>query len=412
MSTPEFCLVESSIMEFLQKHRKLILLLLGNLIALIIVSNELNAQDQPYIFGTVTTYTGQYTGQMQWGDEEAIWFDLFNAEKVEKPKEVSVKNEWSLAKIWTEGGTTIHQFNCQFGNIKEIVGIGKSRFTLIQKDGTSIVLNGDGYNDAGSDIRINDLELGMLEISWDKIRKIEFKEAPRNLEPMAGTHLYGTVQTDRKGNFKGYLIWDNDERLDEEKLDGDEKGRDLSIPFKNISSIRKEGRGCDVTLHSGRTLYLTNSNDVNEGNRGIMVMNPEIGFIEIPWRYFSQVNFSEPQTDLGYSYFKRPKGISGQVYTKNESHTGQLIYDLDEYWEYEMIEGMDDGIQYKIPIHNIRRIEPKNSEYSEIQLKNGTTLLLGKLRDVTSGNAGILVIDKSSKTKHVRWDQVQEIVLD
>lgn len=402
-------------MTFVMKYRKEILLIVGNLIAFLIVTNELTAQDRSgYIYGRVTTYSNEYVGQIRWGDEEAIWLDMFNAEKTEKSVEVNKGDDYLITSIWKDNKShSAHQFNCQFGDIKEITSIGKSRLTLIHKDGTKIALNGSGYNDASSTLRVEDDELGLVKVSWSKIKKIEFFEARTKGALIEGEHLYGKVSTYRKGDFEGYIIWDKDERLGEEKLDGDVGSDDVSIPFKNIVSIKSRGDGSDVKLKSGRELYMDDSNDVDNGNRGIIVMDPEVGYIQIPWSYFDKVEFSEPKKMVSYNDFKKPKGIFGQVYTtNNKSYSGRLAYDLDEYWEYEIIEGKDDKIEYNIPIRHIQRIEPKNDSYSEIQLKNGKTLLLGKLRDVSGYNAGILVMSGNQKPKYIEWEDVLEIVFE
>lgn len=404
-------------MSFMTKYRREILLIIGCLIGFFILSSKSNAQNRhAYIYGRVTTYSNQYEGQIRWGNEEAIWLDHFNAEKVHPTVEVEGyrNSDWSIVSIWKENkASTTHQFSCQFGDIKEISGIGRSRFTLIFKDGTDITLNGSGYNDVGATLRVEDEELGLVKIKWDKIRKVEFFEA-KDGSLMLGEHLYGTVKTFRNRSFEGYIIWDADERLGNEKLDGKANGEKVSISFKNIRSIEREGNGCDVTLKSGRSMYVSGTNDVNEGNRGIVVMSLEIGYIEIPWSDFEQAEFHEPKRKLSYRDFTKPKGIYGQIYTRGErSYSGRLVYDLDEFWEFEMIEGKDGRLEYSLPIRNIQRIEPKNDSYTEIRLKNGEILLLGKLRDVTRSNAGVLVISgNNKKTNYIDWDDILEIVFD
>lgn len=403
-------------MMLVRKYRRELLLVIGNLIALLILANELRAQDSGiYIHGTVTTYSGEYTGQIRWNKEEAIWTDLFNAEKIDKVVVVEdYDRDWSLTNIWKDNKSSVrHQFNCQFGDIKEITGIGKSRVTLVNKDDVRITLSGSGYNDVGTTIYVQDIELGLVKISWDKIRSIKFSEARGNIDLMTGEALYGKVSTFRNGDLEGYVIWDADERLGEEMLDGEAKGDDLSIPFKNIASIESKGSGSEVTMKSGRSFYLTGSNDVNRGNRGIMVMDPEIGYIEIKWDDFEKVEFIKARKKISYSDFKRPKGIYAQVYTRGKSYYGQIVYDMDEFWEYEIIEGMDSKVRYNIPIRNIQSIRPRNDDYSDVKLKNGKELLLGKLRDITRGNAGILVMDeKAKKSKYIDWDDVEEIIFD
>ena len=418
VSQIDFYIIENDRTSFMTKYRRKILLLIGSLIASLIMTSEADAQNRgAFIYGKVTTYSGEYQGQIRWGTEEAIWLDHFNAAKVSSTVEVDdVKSsDWSVVSIWKDNkAPTKHQFSCEFGDIKEISGIGKSRFTLVYKNGTSIVLDGQGYNDVGTTLRVEDEELGLVKLKWEKIKKIEFFDAKHDFPLMLGEHLYGRVTTNRKGNFEGYVIWDHDERLGDEKLDGEINREDVAIPFKNITSIEAHEDGCEVEMKSGRSHYVTGSNDVNKNNRGVIVMNRDMGYIEIPWSYVEKVDFFETNDTWSYNDFKKPEGIFGQVYTENDqSYSGRLVYDLDEYWELELIEGRDDKLEYQIPIRNIRRIEPKNDSYSEIQLKNGEVLLLGKLRDVAYPNAGVLVMyENGQKPKHIDWDDILEIVLD
>ena len=62
---------------------KTVLIIIGNIIALLILIGAANAQESSgYIYGTVTTYSTSYTGQIRWADEEAYWNDYFNAYKM------------------------------------------------------------------------------------------------------------------------------------------------------------------------------------------------------------------------------------------------------------------------------------------------------------------------------------------
>ena len=64
----DFYIIENDRMSFMAKYRKEILLLLGFLIASLIVSSEVIAQNRsPYIYGKITTYSGDYQGQIRWG---------------------------------------------------------------------------------------------------------------------------------------------------------------------------------------------------------------------------------------------------------------------------------------------------------------------------------------------------------
>jgi hypothetical protein len=161
---------------------------------------------------------------------------------------------------------------------------------------------------------------------------------------------------------------------------------------------------------------MVGSNDVNDENRGITVTTAGIGALTIPWTDFVRVDF-EKQPDLSafyYNTFDDPIGITGTVrIIDNQNVTGSIIFDLDEAWEIEMLEGDDDEIQYKIPFRNIKKIIPKNYNYSIIELKNGESLLLGDRRDVSEDNDGILVFKPGNEDPiYISWKRIDEIILN
>jgi hypothetical protein len=411
------------------KHRKTILIIIGNLVAAFLLVSYSQAQDNSgYIYGRVSTVNGDYVGKIRWGDEETFWFDHFNAAKKRNQnlEELSEKYgnkkksdwldfDWSLESIWADKIGLSHQYTSQFGDIRRIIVVNSSTVKLELKNGREIMLSGEGYNDIGTTVRVQDKELDDLSIRWDRITEIEFLPTPSNLKVEHGRPIYGTVETFRKGTFTGFIQWDNDERLSNERLDGDSNDEDVSLAFSTIRSIEKKGNGSLVVLMSGREFYLTNSNDVNDENRGIIVTDPQIGRVEIPWKYFQKCTLKDsPGTGPSFTKYPAPQGIRGTVYTVDgDELTGQLIYDIDEKWELEMLEGNDDDVEYIIPFRNIATITPKNYAYSMIELKNGEKILMGGSRDVSDDNDGILVYKSNDQEPaHVPWDKVIEIRFD
>ena len=95
------------------------------------------------------------------------------------------------------------------------------------------------------------------------------------------------------------------------------------------------------------------------------------------------------------------------------SHEGQIIFDMDEFWDMEVLDGNDDYVEYQIPFRNIGKIIPKNRSYSLIVLRNGQEILLGDTQDVSSSNDGILILGNGSdKPINVDWDDIDEIVFN
>lgn len=417
-------------MRFFKKYKKTLLLAVGILLVMIILSDVRAQSDEGFIYGKVYTVDNTYQGQIRWGTEEAFWNDIFNASKLyknnfhvlvpkEKKKEESIWGDfdWRLSSIWEDKGisSTSHQFSCQFGDMKEMEITGSSRVKIILKNGVVLEVGGDGYNDIGTTVRVLDNEVGLVSINWDRLRKVEFLPTPARLKSNMGKPLYGTVQTVRKGEFTGFIQWDHDERLGIDKLDGNSTDGNVSVEFDKIKQITKFERGSKVLLMSGREYYLTNTNDVNSGNRGIIISVEGIGKIKVPWKAFQKVTFSEPKNSgEGYKEYKVPTGLYGRVEQyEGKTATGRIIYDIDEAWELEMLEGDDDEIGYEVPFRNIRKITPKNYDYSLITLRNGETLLLGGGRDVSQNNAGLLVFKKGEQDpEHIQWKNITEIVFD
>jgi hypothetical protein len=406
------------------KHRRTILILLGNIIAAFLLADAMAQDTQGYIYGTVKTFDQTYQGQIRWGNEEIFWNDYFNAakEKNDSYSSYSDKNEkswndfdWSLESIWEDKIGLSHQFSCEFGDIKTLKDFTRSELTLVLKNNAEIRLNGTGYNDVGTTLKIKDNEIGEVSVKWDRIERIDFQPTPKDLNVRKGKPIYGTVETYRKGTFTGFIQWDHDERIGTDKLDGDNRDGDVSIAFSEIKYIEKKGDGCIVEMKSGREFYLTNSNDVDNSNRGIIMTVPGVGKIDIPWKYFINAKLTEaPNSGWAYTDYKSPKGLFGTVYTiQGDEFKGQIIYDLDEKWEIETLDANDDDVKYQIAFRNIDSIVPKNYAYSMIELKNGDKILLGGERDVSDKNDGLLVYGSpNSEPEFIKWDKIVEINFD
>lgn len=421
-----------TVVLLMQRYKKPILLLIGNLLAGFILLHESKAQDaQGYIYGRITTFDQVYQGQLRWDDEEAFWNDHFNATKIKNEYYEEIKDRntdkdedfdwsnfnWNLSSIWEDKlrELSTHQFVCQFGDIDALTDLSRDKVTLQMKNGLEIRLDGSGTNDVGTTIFVNDDEIGEISVNWDRIKSVDFLPTPRKIRVNGGQPIFGTIETYRKGTFTGFVQWDHDERLGDDKLDGDNRDGDVSIPFSQISSIEKKGNGSIVILNSGREFYLTNSNDVDNDNRGIIMTVPGIGKIDIPWKYFVKATF-EPAPDSGPSYhdYPPPVGISGTVYTIREDKiSGDIVFDMDESWELEILDGDDDDVEYKIPFRNLKSIEPKNYAYSMVTLKNGDKILLGGTQDVSDDNDGLLVFVKNrDEPLYIDWEEIVEIVFD
>lgn len=388
------------------------------------------------IYGTVTTDEDrQYTGQLRWGDEEAFWFDFFNSSKPtndfieylsddeldalhdnDENHGIFQRNGRNWNWNWNNHGDKnhTHLFAIQFGDIASIDIGRRERIKLELKNGDIIRLEG-GSNDIGADIQVADQEIGNIKLDWHEVTKVEFLSTPSSIENHYGEPLYGTVKT-IDDSFTGYVQWDHDERLSEDELNGDHEDGELDIPFGTIRSIQAKRRGSEVELKSGRKFYLTGSNDVNDDNRGIIVNIEGLGRVDIPWDEFVEVQFVDAPaiSNVDYASFNRGSMlIQGDVkLEKGEDMSGTIVFDLDEQYQCEMLNGKKDDIDYFIPFSNIHQITPLSRSKTEIELKSGKKIELRDAVDVDDNNDGALVFGQNDDDpEYAPWHEVEAIVL-
>ena len=387
------------------------------------------AQDEGFIYGRVTTEEGRnYEGALRWGKEEVYWVDMFNSQKEENPnldyltrEEVYElrrgRGDWGdnlsvwIGNNWGDKwGSNTHQFACQFGDIKKLELYRGDQVRIELRDGTKVDVDG-GSNDIGRKVKIMDPEIGEIELDWDRIEEIEFLPTPKKLERKFGEPLYGTVESDY-GLFTGFVQWDHDERVSNDKLDGDSYDGDMSIPFGNIKSIENMGSRSEVILKSGRDMVLRGTNDVNGENDGIIVNIEGVGRVDIPWRDFEKVTFKDyPNAGKSYDDFKKNEDLQGTVVARGKEFKGRIVYDLDEEYDVEVLQGKIDDMEYIIPFRNIKSIEPRGYRSSMITLRGGQEIKLEDGQDVSDRNTGILVFEKKEPV-YIRWEDVDMITFD
>lgn len=386
-------------------------------------------EDDGYIYGKVIMKNDtEYQGVIRWGDEESFWDDMFNATKLEneyadyfydddlevigddnRDRRNRKRGRWFVR--WSDNsGVSTHQFKCRFGDIQSMELLGRDGVLLTFKNGEEIELE-DGSNDVGTEVKVFDKELGSIDLKWRRIDRIEFMETPNQLSEKFGEPLFGQVTT-RNGSFEGFIQWDHDECLSTDILDGESDDGKMKIEFGKIASIKRERRGALVTLKSGREIYLDDSNDVDEDNRGIVVKDPKgYGKALIEWREFEEIRFSKPSgSGPAYNDFKSARVLEARIETKDgQTVSGKIAYDLDESFDLEMLDGKFDRVEYHIPFRNISSITPQRRYGSLVKLRNGDTLELEESRDVDDDNAGILVWTGGENVSYVPWDNVEKV---
>lgn len=231
---------------------------------------------KPYaerLFGKVTTLDRTFEGFIQWDSEECLSTDELDGE--------------------SDDG----RLSLEFGRIRAIERVSRSRSKVELADGRSVTLS--GTNDVNDDIRgvwVEDPRFGRVKISWEVFRRVEFSRAPSSGPGYDAftvpKPLRGTVKDVDGKAFTGQIVFDVDESETWEILDGSVDGVEYSVPFGMVASISPQGRhGSRVTLRNGTELRLEDSHDVSDENSGVLVIaGPEGEPRYVPWDEVARID--------------------------------------------------------------------------------------------------------------------------
>ncbi|HSN57319.1 MAG TPA: hypothetical protein VLT32_21805 [Candidatus Sulfomarinibacteraceae bacterium] len=379
-----------------------------------------------FLYGSVETRNGQtITGFLRWDDEEAFWSDHFNGSKGELPylelaegREPDPDGTWWQRLVERLGGDLGlagegRVVAVRFGDLAKIeVGRG-DEVVLTLRDGTELEVDG-GSNDIGATVVVRGAEFGVVEVPWRKVASVTFAPAPADADPGV-FRLRGTVTTDA-GELAGPIQWDAEECLSTDILDGDTDDGRVKLEMGRIRSIeRRDGRSALVTLRDGSSMVLSGTNDVNRDIRGILVDDPRFGRVEVPWKAFERAVFDEPGgSGPGYADFAPPRPLSGAVTTRGgEELAGRLVFDLDEAWSWEMLDGTADDLDYSIPFALVASLEPAGSSGTLVRLRGGEELRLEGSHDVDPDNDGVALLPAAGGgPRYVPWREIERIELD
>ncbi len=381
---------------------------------------------QDRLYGRITTRDGRVLqGPIRWDKNEASWLDLLDASRKfpERNREAAKRSGLATeAKEVRVLGVRIARFDeanipsstsvgVRFGQIQSIEPLPDDGARLILKSGQEVILNGGA--DVGSRMRnliVEDTAAGSVELKWRDLETVEFMEAPAAARSKFGERLWGTLLSRRMGGFQGLVCWDVDEIFSADLLDGEVKGKKRSVPFGEIASIqRNDSRSAKVVLKTGEEIVLSGTNDVNDENRGILVMDPGLGVVRVGWEEFDRLVL-EPIPELNPKALADPGPLRGVVYTEGgEKWHGKIRWDNDEEYGWEILDGEDRGVQYEIEFGLIKSIEKATPNSSAVTLADGRTFELTGSNDVGQDNKGIYVTADNGQVTAVAWKDFRRV---
>ena len=347
------------------------------------------------LYGNVVTRSGQeFEGYIRWDRNEGSWADLLDYDRK---------------------GHRSARSGIRFGHIERIDVLNSRAAMFTLKSGASQELGGV-RSDLGRRMRalvVDDPRQGVAELKWRDLEAVEFMPAPEGVIP-EGERLYGTLVTRAGLEFTGYVGWDVDEIFTTDVLDGEDAARhDQQIAFGDIASIHRESsRASRVVLDNGDEMVLHGTNDVGRTNRGISVSDPALGQVKVGWKDFSEVRFYEaPTHQITYGEFDGGRPIRGTVVTESgEELTGDIRWDNDEEYTWEMLDGDYKGIDFNIEFSQIASIV-KRGYSAAVQLEDGRSFHLSGSNDVNPGNRGITIRADDGSAHGVEWDDFVELRL-
>ena len=400
------------------------ILLLWSVIAL--------ADNSGRIYGKILTVDGdELEGLIRWDKNEGSWVDILNGNKNrhrsrsdrdrDRRRSYRDRNRGRVKFFGLTIGSENNVYyssgsrasGIRFGHIKTLEYIGDDEALLTLKNGEEVEFEG-GSTDIGDNIReiiIEDKREGELELLWDDIDRIEFMASPGDEESNLGERLYGTLVTRRGETFTGFVCWDTDELFSRDVLDGDERGRSRRIKFGKISAIeRYSGSGATVYLKGGDEMILKGTNDVNSGNRGIAILDPNLGMVEVEWDEFDRLDFSDLPKGIDYSMFDGGRRLYGTVLDDDgEKYTGEIIWDDDEEYTWEILDGSYRGVEFDVEFGMIKSIERQSSRGSVVTLIDGRQLKMRDSNDVDDDNNGIFITLDDGDIVELDWYEFDRI---
>lgn len=228
------------------------------------------------LYGTVLTRSGfTYTGLIKWDMDEHLRSNYIDGLTREEEKKrfrfmeihaIRPKEEGALITLLTDEEIFLH--------------------------GTSNVSN------SNKGILVRDPKWGQVIIRWRDFKEVTFLTYPENAgfgydAFQKGNSLRGHVRTTDNEDWEGPLIYDLDEKLDIETLDGwDKAGALRQVPFGFIQKVYPiNEQQSAIILKDGNKLILGERSDVTEKNWGILIFLPHDKYKYIPWDKVSWIKF-------------------------------------------------------------------------------------------------------------------------
>ena len=201
------------------------------------------------------------------------------------------------------------------------------------------------------------------------------------------------------------LTWDVDDSEDARLVPS-------GLRFAHVRQLEPvDSRTARVTLTSGAEIMLrASSTRLGGAIRGIDVDLPGGISRQVTWADLRSVEFfpapaAAPPSDARRLFAAvRARG--------DEIFTGYVAWDRDEIFEADILDGRQNGREFPIAFHDIRRIGRASDRSAHVSLRNGGEVEIRGTNDVDRRNRGIEVVDPAFGRVIIPWDDFESADFD
>lgn len=238
--------------------------------------------------------------------------------------------------------------------------------------------------------------------------------------------IYGTITTVDDDVYTGQIRWDDEEVYWFDFFNSEKKGNEYLryLSRKDMEHLESRNDSWEGLFDLFR--IESHNEDFNHifecmfgniktmdftGRRSVRLTFKNNRDIE--WDEFEKLELKPEHQSAGPSYhnFGVPYRLEGTVeLTNGTSLNGYIVYDLDETWDFEILQGEDDDMEFSIPFGYIKEIIPKNYNFCRIVMRDGKQLTLGESHDVTDDNYGILIAVNKEGYEYIPFEEVNKVI--
>ena len=134
-----------------------------------------------------------------------------------------------------------------------------------------------------------------------------------------------------------------------------------------------------------------------------------LGRVIVPWQRFVRVDFAVPgPSGPGRDAYETGDELRGEVVLADGSTAaGRLVWDLDEGWTWDILNGERDGVEYEIPFAAIVSVT-RTDAGNRLELRTGRSVELTGGQDGGDANRGLLV-QTGEGWRQVPWVEVATV---